>query len=235
MSERSEYILARLRPEYGPPSGWPYSEEELAAIIEAVPAALDAERASRMVGRALHLAHMFAGQKRVEATKAKRAESREQLERVQAAAHKLEEALRGKPEEDLRGLDPEAWRALLEDREPPEDLPPGTSPESWEPLEPLALLQERLTQALEAETIRKRSGKPAPPLQLYLISRLVSLWEASTGLRAGYTGSDDLNGYGGPFLDFAEAVALPLLGPHFIRRRDFAEWIKKRNRTNREP
>lgn len=84
---------------------------------------------------------------------------------------------------------------------------------------------------------KPRRGRRVPMSRQILMGSLCAVWERFTGERPGYTnvsastaytrGDEDVyeGSFDGPFLRFAKAAAVPIMGADF-NERDFAEWVK---------
>lgn len=114
---------------------------------------------------------------------------------------------------------------------------------------PIAPVHQAAERELTTGIARPHPGPNRGFVREHVMMFLVQAWEDCTGKKAGYTLDPSEPGpgpdtrrrrppspakskreYRGPFLDFAEAVAKPVMGSHF-RRRDFADFLQQRNRS----
>ncbi len=198
-----------------------YSEADYAAILAALPEPL---RTDRVALEALEHGIQVTGyryllEKRMEQDVQKDAQTRAELAAASRAAKALVEAC-----DSMNGWF--LWYVF----DGGEDEPfPVTR-------EQIAKLHQAATDKLAELEESKRSGRRRSPSVQRYIAAVILLWESFTERTAGYTQLPyDLPvKERGPFLDFAEAVARPVLGSRFTRSL-FVEAIKRRRREEKPP
>lgn len=194
-----------------------YTLDEEAAIIATLPRdmVLDEKRRLALNKRIVNCVLVYLFAEEIEKNKVDNAARRKQLQALERTARTLRN--------QIRELDPIAREGLAMR------------------LNVDALYQwvDQLADASkwerEAGVAKPRKGPQISAARRLFMKGLVAVWEEFTGEQAGYWYSayrtashrydTDLS-YQGPFLDFAEAVARPIMKGCF-RRRDFVEWIKK--------
>ncbi len=89
----------------------------------------------------------------------------------------------------------------------------------------LAETHRLASEQLERGIAASRKGPKVESSRKLFITSVIILWEGLTGEPAGYTWDEVAECYKGPFLEFAYAVASPVMDDY--NARDFVEWVKK--------
>lgn len=197
-----------------------YTESDLAAVIATLPPEVQADGSEvaaleQLLLRAGYAYHLEMGR---EGGMQKDAETRAQLEALLKSTNGLLMTLAGT----------NRW-VLAEVFDQTNEPWPDT-------IDQLIKLHRAVSDEIETMQARKRPGRRRSSGLSRYVEKLMLIWESCSGQRAGYTQVAypcDVREQG-PFLDFVEAAARPVLGTRFTRSM-FVEAIKRKRREENFP